>query len=153
MQFFDGLAWLMQIVMFLTDALEGTPGLEKLLVNADSHVFNPGTPGFPLTNYSNNRYRTCNLIFPYPGCQTLVVFLCFLSFKVAVKDQVFIFWVGIRGAVPIILATFPIAAGVSSANMIFNIVFFITITSALLQGSTINIFARYLGLSGSTTEE
>jgi cell volume regulation protein A len=49
--------------------------------------------------------------------------------------------------------TFPIAAGVSSANMIFNIVFFITITSALLQGSTINVFAKFLGLSDSTTEE
>ena len=83
----------------------------------------------------------------------LAVFLCLLPFKVAVKDQVFISWVGIRGAVPIILATFPIAAGLSNANMIFNIVFFITITSALLQGSTINLLARYLGLSGSQISE
>ena len=60
---------------------------------------------------------------------------------------------GGRGAVPIILATFPIAAGVGNANMIFNIVFFITITSALIQGSTINVFAKFLGLTGSATEE
>ncbi|MCE7698796.1 MAG: cation:proton antiporter [Methanobacterium paludis] len=69
------------------------------------------------------------------------------------KDKVFISWVGIRGAVPIIFATYPIVAGVNGANMIFNIVFFITMTSALIQGSTINVLARYLGLSKPKTEK
>jgi len=83
----------------------------------------------------------------------LAVVLCLLPFKVPAKDQIFISLVGIRGAVPIILATFPIAAGLNSANMIFNIVFFVTITSALLQGSTVNVLADYLGLSGSKNDE
>lgn len=77
----------------------------------------------------------------------LAVFICLSPFRVGFKDQIFISWVGIKGAVPIILATYPIVAGVSGGDMIFNVVFFITITSALIQGSTINTSAKYLRLS------
>ena len=83
----------------------------------------------------------------------LAVFLCLSPFKVELKDKVFISWVGIKGAVPIIFATYPIVAGISGANMIFNIVFFITLTSALIQGSTIHVLAERLGLSTTKTEK
>jgi cell volume regulation protein A len=53
-------------------------------------------------------------------------------------------WVGLRGAVPVILATFPLLAGIDRANEMFNIVFFIVLTSVLVQGSTIPIVARWL---------
>lgn len=75
------------------------------------------------------------------------------TIKVGLKDKIFISFVGIRGAVPIIFATYPIVAGINGSNLIFNIVFFITITSALIQGSTLNILARYLGLSTPKTSE
>ncbi|WP_321421685.1 potassium/proton antiporter [uncultured Methanobacterium sp.] len=125
MQFFDGLAWLMQIVMFLTLGLLVFP----------SQIIPVIGIGLVIS------------FFLILVARPLAVFLCLSPFKVQLKDKVFISWVGIRGAVPIIFATYPIVAGIQGANLIFNIVFFITITSALLQGSTINLFARYLGLS------
>lgn len=129
MQFFDGLAWLMQIIMFLTLGLLVFP----------SHILPVIGIGLIIS------------FFLILVARPLAVFLCFLPFNVGLKDKVFISWVGIRGAVPIIFATYPIVAGINGSNMIFNVVFFITITSALIQGSTINIFARYLGLSTSKT--
>ncbi len=126
-QFFDGIAWLMQIIMFITLGLLVFPSQIVPVIGIGLIIS----------------------FFLILVARPMAIFLCLIPFKVAVKDQVFISWVGIRGAVPIILATFPIAAGLGSAHMIFNIIFFITITSALLQGSTINIFARYLGLTSS----
>ena len=55
-------------------------------------------------------------------------------------------WVGLRGSVPIILATFPLISGVQKADMIFNVVFFVVLTSVLAQGSSIPFFARRLGV-------
>lgn len=131
MQFFDGLAWMMQIIMFLTLGLLVFP----------SQIIPIMGIGIVIS------------FFLILVARPIAVFLCLTPFKVALKDQIFISWVGIRGAVPIILATFPIVAGVTGGNMIFNIVFFITITSALLQGSTINVVAKYLGLSNSKQSE
>lgn len=53
-------------------------------------------------------------------------------------------WVGLRGAVPIVFATYPLLAGIDKANMIFNIVFFISVTSVLIQGTTLSIVAKWL---------
>lgn len=124
-QFLDGLAWLMQIIMFLTLGLLVFP----------SQIIPIMGIGIVIS------------FFLILIARPLAVFTCLSPFKVQLKDKIFISWVGIRGAVPIIFATYPIVSGINGADMIFNIVFFITITSALLQGSTINVLARYLGLS------
>ncbi len=63
------------------------------------------------------------------------------------KSRIFVSWVGLRGAVPIIFATYPVVAGVEGSNIIFNIVFFITIVSLVVQGTTISFVARMLNLS------
>ena len=79
----------------------------------------------------------------------LSVFLCLLPFgkKITMKSRLFISWVGLRGAVPIIFATYPVVANVPGAHSIFNIVFFITIVSLIVQGTTVSWVARILGLS------
>lgn len=77
----------------------------------------------------------------------LSVFLCLLPFrKIGFKDKVFVSWVGLRGAVPIIFATYPVVANVEGASFIFNIVFFITLLSLLIQGTTIPAVANWLKL-------
>ena len=124
LQFFDGLALLMQIIMFLTLGLLVFPSQIIPILGIGILI----------------SFFLILIVRP------LSVFICLLPFNVGFKDKIFISWVGIKGAVPIIFATYPIVAGIGGANMIFNIVFFITIISALIQGSTINILAKYLGL-------
>lgn len=76
------------------------------------------------------------------------VFLCLAPFrKITVKGKLYVSWVGLRGAVPIIFATYPLVAGLENAGMIFNTVFFITIVSLLVQGTTVSSMANVLGLS------
>ena len=79
----------------------------------------------------------------------LSVFLCLLPFgkRITLKSRLFVSWVGLRGAVPIIFATYPVVANVPGAHVIFNIVFFITIVSLVIQGTTVSWVARLLGLS------
>lgn len=78
----------------------------------------------------------------------LSVFLCLLPFrKITMKSRLFVSWVGLRGAVPIIFATYPVVAGVEGSNIIFNVVFFITIVSLVVQGTTVSFVARLLHLS------
>jgi len=77
----------------------------------------------------------------------LSVFVCLIPFKVQQRSRWFISWVGLRGAVPIVFATYPLIAGAEKANMIFNIVFFISITSVLIQGTTLPLIAKWLHLT------
>lgn len=125
LKMYDGLAWLMQIILFLTLGL---------LV-------------FP------------SQVFPYMGIGLLIslfliivarpvsVFLSLVFFKMKLRRRFYISWVGLRGAVPIVFATYPLLAGIDKANMIFNIVFFISITSVLIQGTTLSIVAKWLNVA------
>lgn len=121
--FFDGFAWLWQIVMFLTLGLLVNP--HELLPVA--HI------GLTIG------------IFMIIIARPVSVFLCLLPYKnFDLKGKLYISWVGLRGAVPIIFATYPLIAGIDNAGFIFNVVFFITILSLLIQGTTVTLAAKWL---------
>ena len=77
------------------------------------------------------------------------VWLCLLPFgrRITTRSKLFVSWVGLRGAVPIIFATYPVVAGIEGASVIFNVVFFITILSLITQGTLISRAAKLLELS------
>ncbi|WP_106827843.1 potassium/proton antiporter [Parabacteroides pacaensis] len=123
--FFDGFAWLFQIVMFLTLGL---------LVN-------------PLELVSIAGIGILIAIFMIVAARPISVFISLLPFrKFTTKARLYISWVGLRGAVPIIFATYPWIAGIEHSRMMFNVVFFITIISLLVQGMTVSPMAKWLGL-------
>jgi len=76
----------------------------------------------------------------------LAVVLAMLPFRLSWREMTFLSWAGLRGALPIVLATFPATAGVAAGDTIFNIVFFVVLVSALLQGTTIGPLAKRLDL-------
>ena len=124
--FMDGLTWLFQIIMFLMLGLLVNPHemIEVAVVALLIGVF--------------------MIVIGRP----LSVFICLLPFrKITLKSRLFVSWVGLRGAVPIIFATYPVVANVEGSNMIFNIVFFITIVSLIVQGTSVSFVARLLHLS------
>lgn len=125
--FMDGLTWLFQIIMFLCLGLLVNPH-EMLDVAAVALLIG---------------------LFMIVLGRPLSVFLCLLLFgkRINTKSRLFVSWVGLRGAVPIIFATYPVVAGVPGASQLFNIVFFITILSLVVQGTTVSRMARALGLS------
>lgn len=123
--FMDGMTWLFQIIMFLTLGLLVNPH-EMLSIAVVALLIG---------------------IFMIIIARPLSVFLCLLPFpKMSFNSKIFVSWVGLRGAVPIIFATYPVVANVEGSNQIFNIVFFITILSLVIQGSTISFFAKLLHL-------
>lgn len=126
-RFFDGLAWLAQIGMFITLGLLVFPS--KLL-----EVLSTGLV-----------ISTFLILFARP----LGVFLSLAKTNYSIKEKTLVSWVGLRGAVPIVLATFPLLHGISEASWIFNVVFFIVITSALFQGWSIPWVAKLLKLNAA----
>jgi cell volume regulation protein A len=76
----------------------------------------------------------------------LSVFICLLPFNFKINEKAYASWVGLRGSVPIVLATFPASHGIAGAEVIFNVVFFIVLPSMLLQGLTLVRSARWLGV-------
>ena len=124
--FIDGLSWLCQIVMFL---------MLGLLVN-------------PLEMWQVAGMALLIGLFMIVVARPISVFFSLIPFSnIPFKGKVFISWVGLRGAVPILFATYPVVAGLEDHYTIFNIVFFITILSLLVQGTTITSMAQYLKLS------
>jgi len=121
---FDGQAWLMQAIMFITLGLLVFP---KQLV---PHI------GIGLL------ISMVLILIARP----LSVYISLFFFKMSNRKKLFISWVGLRGAVPIVLATYPLTAGIDKSNIIFNLVFFISITSILIQGTTLSVFAKWLNL-------
>jgi cell volume regulation protein A len=122
LRFHDGIAWLMQIVMFLTLGLLVFPS--RLVPIAGS--------GMLLALF---------LVFV---ARPLSVMGALTWFRRSLPEQLMVAWAGLRGAVPIVLATFPLLAGVPQAEMIFNVVFFAVVVSVLLQGLSIDWVARLL---------
>lgn len=123
-RFHDGFAWLMQILMFLVLGLFVFPS--QLLPVAGVSLL-----------------IAAILIFI---ARPVSVFLTLMPSSLRYKEKVFIAWVGLRGAAPIILATFPLLAGIEQSSLFFNIIFFIVLISVLLQGTTLPLVARWLGL-------
>ena len=129
-RFHDGIAWLMQIVMFLALGLLVFPSeLVPVII--------PGV----LTAF-----------FLILVARPVAVLLTLLPWKMPMNEKALVSWVGLRGAVPIILATYPLVAGVPDADMIFNVVFFIVLVSALVHGTSIPSVARWLGLAAPLQE-
>ena len=130
--FMNGLTWLFQIVMFLALGLLVNP-LEMMDVAAVALLIG---------------------VFMIVVARPVSVFLCLLPFwRLPARAKLFVSWVGLRGAVPIIFATYPVIARVEGAGQLFNIVFFITLVSLVVQGMTIAPVARLLRLDLPETKE
>lgn len=131
LKMFDGLAWLMQIVLFLTLGLLVFP----------SEIIPYMGIGLLIS------------VFLIVVARPLGVFISLMFFKMKLRRRFYISWVGLRGAVPIVFATYPLLAGIDKANMIFNIVFFISVTSILIQGTTLSIVAKWLHVGLPETQK
>lgn len=122
---FDGFAWLMQIVLFLTLGLLVFPSNILPVVGIGMVVS----------------------LFLIVVARPVSIYLCLTPFRVQHRLKMLISWVGLRGAVPIVFATYPLLAGADTAPMIFNIVFFVSVTSVLIQGTTLPVVAKWLHLT------
>jgi cell volume regulation protein A len=123
-RFHDSLAWLMQIAMFLILGLLVFPS--RLPAVAVSGLLITGVAVFLARPVS--------------------VLIALLPVKMSLQEKLFAGWVGLRGAVPIVLATFPLLAGLSKASFLFDLVFFVVLASVLLQGMSVPFVAQWLGV-------
>jgi len=121
-QFHDGFAWLMQVTMFLMLGMQVFP----------TRLMPIAWVGLLIS------------LFLIVVARPVAVYAALAFSAMPYREQTFVAWVGLRGAVPIILATFPILAGVKHADTIFHLVFFIALTSVLIQGMSIPLATRVL---------
>ncbi|TAH18778.1 MAG: potassium/proton antiporter [Cytophagales bacterium] len=120
--FFEGISWLMEIILFLTLGLQ-------IFIQDLPEVFWIGM------------IVSSVLMFV---ARPISVFVSLAFFKATSKEKLYISWVGLRGATPIVFALYPVLYQVPEANLLFNISFFVVLTSILLQGSTISVVAKWL---------
>ncbi|MCM1077406.1 MAG: potassium/proton antiporter [Bacteroides sp.] len=131
-KFLDGMTWLAQIVVFLMLGLLVNPH-EMIDVAAVSLLIG---------------------VFMILVGRPLSVFISLAPLrKISMRSKLFVSWVGLRGAVPIIFATYPVIADIDGAGLIFNIVFFVTLLSLLIQGTTVIASARCLHLVDTDVKE
>lgn len=129
--FHDGLAWLMQVGMFLSMGLLVNPS-EILPVIGPGLLFSLGLVFF---------------------ARPLSVALCLMPFRYSLREMWFLSWGGLRGAVPIILATYFLAKGIPLARTMFNLVFFIVVITMLFQGSSLGLMSRWMKVQESLKEK
>ena len=131
--FFDGITWLFQIIMFL---------MLGLLVDLDAAL----QPEILLLGLLSG-------VFLILIARPIATMICLAPFrKLSSKARHYIAWVGLRGAVPIIFATYPLVEDIKGADIIFNVVFIMTIISLLIQGITVSSMAEFLGLAYTEKE-
>ena len=123
-RFNEGLAWMMQIFMFI---------LLGLLVFPNELV-KVAWEGVALA------------ILLIVVARPISVMISTINMNFSIKEKLFLSWAGLKGAVPIVLATYPLTSNIENSQLIFNIVFFIVLISALIQGSTTSFLAKHLGL-------
>lgn len=126
-KFNDAFAWIMQISMFL---------ILGLLVNPHE------LPGVLSISFA------CTLLLIF-AARPLAVFICLIGSKFNYKEKLLLSWAGLKGAVPIILATYPLMNGFPNSQFLFNLIFFLVIISVLFQGNTLPWLARKLKLEKS----
>jgi potassium/hydrogen antiporter len=128
-QFHDGIAWLLQITVFLALGLLVFP----------SQIVPAIGSGIALAVFL--------MLFARP----VAVFIALTFAHMTKRSRFFVAWAGLRGAFPIILATFPVLAGLPEGHRIFNLVFFVVVVSVLVQGTTLRPLAHILGVVAKRT--
>ena len=131
LRFHDGLAWLMQVTMFLMLGLQVFP----------TRLVPVAWVGLLVS------------LFLIIVARPAAVHTALAFSPMPYREQILVAWAGLRGAVPIILATFPLLAGVKQADTIFHLVFFITLTSVVIQGTTIAVATRVLKIDAPPSDQ
>lgn len=125
-RFNEGFAWMMQICMFILLGLLVFPNQLREVI------------------WQGLLLAVILMFIARP----IGVYISLLASQFNAKEKLFISWAGLRGAVPIVLATYPLLAGIDNADLLFNVVFFVVLLSALFQGATLTPFAEKLQLVG-----
>ena len=123
-RFYDGLAWIMQVVLFTMLGLLAFP----------TQIWHAKWIGLVIA------------LFLMVVARPLAVFISMWRSRFTVTERLLVSWVGLRGGAPIMLATFPLMANIPNSDLLFHVVFFIVLTSVLVQGMTIMPMAKMLKL-------
>ena len=133
----------------------GTPRIDAALAAMDAYAWLAQAGMFLLLGLLVTPSEVMQIALPAVGvsavlmlvARPLAVWVCLLPFHFRPNEVLFIAWVGLRGAVPIVLAVFPLMAGVPDAKLLFNVAFVVVLMSLVLQGASIGVFARWLGVA------